>query len=72
VGSIWTITHAKLDREPSLEHEEEIVRVVVLVPYELALDLDDHEVVTVELTHRPSRVLSAFNHHSAKATPDST
>jgi hypothetical protein len=42
---------AQLDRELTLQHEEEIVRVVVLVPDELALNLRDHDVVAVELGH---------------------
>src|SRR5215212_1442326 len=43
---------AQLDREMALEHEEEVVRVVVLVPDELALDLDHHHVMSVELGYR--------------------
>ena len=32
------------------ENQEKIVRIVMLVPKEFALDLHDHEVVTVEAT----------------------
>src|SRR6202035_5264126 len=35
---------AKLDRKATLENEEEVVRVGVGVPNELALNLDDHDV----------------------------
>ena len=31
----------------------EVVGVFVLVPNELAFDFDNHEIVTVELAHRP-------------------
>lgn len=50
----WTqghITLAHADGDSALEYEEEIIRVVVRVPDELTLDLDDHEVVTIELAH---------------------
>lgn len=42
------ISFAHLDRQAALEDKEEVVRVVVLMPGEGALDLHDHEVVTVE------------------------
>src|SRR5206468_9190208 len=35
----------------ALQHQEKIVRVVVLVPVERALQLHHHEVVAVELAH---------------------
>ena len=41
------VAHA--DGDAALEHKEEVVGVVVSVPNELTLDLDDHEVVTIEL-----------------------
>ena len=41
------VVHA--DRELAAQDEEEVVRVVVLVPVELTLDLDDHQIVPVEL-----------------------
>ena len=41
---------SKLNVDPAAENEKEVIRVVVLVPYELALHLDHHEVVSVELT----------------------
>jgi hypothetical protein len=37
-----------LDLEHTLEYEEEVIGVSVAMPYELALDFDDHEVVPVE------------------------
>ena len=40
---------AQLDVELALQHQEEIVGLVVLVPDELALHLHDHHVVVVEL-----------------------
>ena len=40
-----------LDRDATLEDEKEIVGFIVLVPDKFTLDLDDHEVVTVELPH---------------------
>jgi hypothetical protein len=42
------VAGAQLDREVSFEDEEEVVRVPVLVPDELALDLDDANVVLVD------------------------
>jgi hypothetical protein len=39
------------DGDSALQYEEEIVCVVVRVPDELTLDLDNHEVVTIELAH---------------------
>jgi len=50
----WTngnITLAHADGDATFENEEEIIRVVVRVPDEFTLDLDDHEIVTVELAH---------------------
>ncbi len=40
----------KLNVDTAAQNQKEIVRVVVLVPYELALHLDHHEVMPVELT----------------------
>jgi hypothetical protein len=40
------------NRDSPAQHQKEIIGVVVFVPDELALDLDDHEVVTIELTDR--------------------
>ena len=42
----------QLNDEVPLQHQEEIIRFVVLVPCKLALQLDHHEVMTVELAHR--------------------
>src|SRR6202044_4034822 len=42
---------AQVNVNTAFEHQKEIVRVLVLMPNELALDLDHHQVVTVELTH---------------------
>jgi hypothetical protein len=39
---------SQLNRDMPSENQEKIVRVVMLVPNEFALDLHDHEVVTVE------------------------
>ena len=41
---------AHADGDATLENKEEIIGVVVRMPNELAFDLDDHEVVTIELT----------------------
>lgn len=46
------ISFTHLDGEPALQHKKEIVRIVVLVPRERALDLDDHEIVAIELANR--------------------
>ena len=35
--------------DATFENKEEIIRVVMRVPNELAFDLDDHEIVAVEL-----------------------
>src|SRR5688572_20099815 len=43
---------AHLNGHPALEHEKEIVGVVVLVPDEVAFHLDDQQVMPVELPHR--------------------
>jgi hypothetical protein len=43
----WAMLDAP-DGEPALQHEEEVVGLVVLVPDELTFDLHDHEVVAVE------------------------
>jgi D-inositol-3-phosphate glycosyltransferase len=42
-----------LDGEMPAEDQEEVVRIVVLVPDELPLHLDDHEVMAVELADGP-------------------
>ncbi len=36
------------DLEHAIEYEEEVIGVSVTVPHELALDFDDHEVMSVE------------------------
>jgi len=41
---------SQLNRDMPNENQEEIVRIVMPVPNEFALDLHDHEVVTVEAT----------------------
>ena len=41
---------SKLNVDPTAENEKKIIRVVVLMPYEFALDLDHHEIVSVEPT----------------------
>jgi len=45
------IAFVHADRDATFEDEKEVVRVVVLVPDELALDLNNHEIVTVELAN---------------------
>jgi hypothetical protein len=45
---------AQLDRQVSLKDEEKVIRVIVLVPDELALDLHDADVVVVESSRRSS------------------
>ena len=49
-GDKVNIAIPQLDRKLALQDEEEIVRVVVLVPSERTLDLNDHEIVAIELT----------------------
>ena len=44
------IALTQADGDATLENKEEVIGVVVRVPSELTFDLDDHEVVTVELT----------------------
>ena len=41
--------------EPPLENQEEVIRIVVLVPYELTFDFGHHDVVVVELRNGPRR-----------------
>ena len=42
-----SISHT--DCEPTLQDKEEVIRVIMLVPDELALNFDHHEVMSVEL-----------------------
>ena len=44
------ITLAHANGDATFENKEEVIRVRVRVPDKLALDLDHHEIVTVELT----------------------
>ena len=49
----WTKPNSpvsQLNSDMPNENQEKIVRIVMLVPNEFALDLHDHEVVTVEAT----------------------
>ena len=49
----WTESNSavsQLNSDLSDENQKEVVGIVVLVPNEFALELDDHEVVTVEAT----------------------
>ena len=48
----------QLNGHASSEDEEEVIRVVMLVPDEWSFRLDDHHIVPVELRHNP---LSASN-----------
>src|SRR5262249_42755082 len=50
-GAKRDIPLAHANGNATLEHVEEVVRVVVLVPDELTLDLHDHQIVAIELTH---------------------
>ena len=43
------VSVSELEREPPFEYEEELVRLVVLVPDELALDLSDVDLVVVQV-----------------------
>lgn len=43
------IALAHADGDATFENKEEVIRVVVSVPDELAFDLDDHEIVVIEL-----------------------
>jgi len=47
----------QLDRQAALQHQEEVVGVVVLVPVEWALHLHDHQVVAVELAYGAGAVV---------------
>jgi hypothetical protein len=42
---------SQLNSDLPSENQEEVVRIVVFMPNKFALDLHDHEVVTVEATH---------------------
>ena len=42
---------SQFNRQMALKHEKEVVRIVMLVPNELSLGLDDHDIVSVELRH---------------------
>ena len=44
------VASSHLNDKATFEHEKEVVGVGVFMPCELALDLDDHQVVAVELT----------------------
>lgn len=47
------VAAAELDRETSAQDKEEVVRVVMLVPDELAMDPHHHELVVVEIPDDP-------------------
>jgi hypothetical protein len=38
----------QLNVNPAAENQKEVICVLVRVPYKLALDLDDHEIVSIE------------------------
>src|SRR5262245_14838377 len=42
---------AHLNRHPAFQNEKEVVRVVMFVPHEFALQFGDHDVVPIELTN---------------------
>src|SRR5262245_20725846 len=42
---------AHLNRHPAFQDEKEVVRVVMFVPHEFALQFRDHDVVPIELTN---------------------
>src|SRR5207244_10638835 len=42
---------AELDQEPAFHHEKQLVLYVMVMPHELALDLDELHVAVVELTY---------------------
>ena len=48
-GTELHVAVAELDRQPPAENEEEVIRVVMLVPHEFAQNLDDHELVVVQV-----------------------
>ena len=49
-GAKRDVALGHLDDETAGKDEEEVIGIGVLVPDELALDFDDHEIVAVELT----------------------
>ena len=49
-GTQYDIPAAHLNRHSPLEHEEEVIRVVMFVPNKRAFHFDDHEIVPIELT----------------------
>src|SRR5262245_34524861 len=51
-GTEGDVSVAHLNGHSSLEHEEEVVCVVVLVPNKRPLHFDYHQVVAIELTNR--------------------
>jgi hypothetical protein len=44
---------AELNVDSTRQYQEEVVRVIVLMPHELPLHLDHHQVVAVELADHP-------------------
>ena len=54
----------RANRDATLQDQEEIVSVVVVVPDELALDLDNHHVVAVELGNRGRGAQCSWNWES--------
>src|SRR5690349_1291276 len=52
-GSEANVAVPHLDHQAALEHEKEVVRVCMRVPDELTLDLDHHQIVTIELADGP-------------------
>lgn len=43
------VTLAELHGEPAFDHEEQLILALVMVPYELALELDELDVGVIDL-----------------------
>ena len=46
-------TVAKIDAQLSIQHDERLVRIAVVMPDEVTLDFDDLELVVVHLSNDP-------------------
>jgi hypothetical protein len=57
-GTQGYVTAPHLDRDPAFQHQEQIVRVVMLVPGELSFRFHDKQVVSVELADGPGLPVS--------------
>ena len=52
-------TVAQFDPQTTTQHQEKVIGLIVLVPHKLALDFNDHEVMTIELPDGPRLPVTA-------------